>query len=616
MSSLQVQASTATPGIDAKEQTLEDENRLLFDQLMVVQEELERLHHSGRATQSPVAGTKLRWVDDGLPELQAEHVRNLELLKAQREVHRLESEYSLAARLGHILIQADASPSSMLAVPGSLYRVWRQSRQQVPPKSLGGKEYVKVIAAYDDGGVKAVEHLLQAAAVSPIVQANAWTALARGLMHKDVVAAADAARRAHAVDPRAFRLKWLAFRLHEAGELLESEAMLALLPLDINFSDSEVRQAERLKMEAKEFRLSQAKLKSGYAEQRAAVEALAIQREKELSALANQVSELTQSRDMQAARCMQLETETIALQKQLADERHARDELLQQMGQQLKQMGRHLKLLVDQTEQRSGIVDAHFKKQGDDLIRVRKFMAETLKKRIDNSARQTQAFIGLQDYFSTGELPVLNAENKNWPVSPDFSFYLVQLIELNKYDVIIEFGSGLSTVVVARSLAKMIKRGRNEHSCRFVSFDHLEAYYQQTQAHLLQAGLADDVQLCLTPLQDWVAPNGITYPYYSCQSVLKGLASERSLDGLRVLVIVDGPPAATGEHARYPAGPLILQHFTGAHIDILLDDYIREDEKEIAQIWQAEIQEAGLTCSASTRQLEKAACLITIDPQR
>ncbi len=41
---------------------------------------------------------------------------------------------------------------------------------------------------------------------------------------------ADAARRAYAVEPRGFRLKWLAFRLYEAGELVEAEAMLALLP--------------------------------------------------------------------------------------------------------------------------------------------------------------------------------------------------------------------------------------------------------------------------------------------------------------------------------------------------------------------------------------------------
>jgi len=49
------------------------------------------------------------------------------------------------------------------------------------------------------------------------------------------------------------------------------------------------------------------------------------------------------------------------------------------------------------------------------------------------------------------------------------------------------------------------------------------------------------------------------------------LAQQYPPTGLRVLVIVDGPPAATGPHARYPAGPLVLQHFAGAQIDFLME---------------------------------------------
>lgn len=78
------------------------------------------------------------------------------------------------------------------------------------------------------------------------MQANAWTALSRHLMQNKRDHAAEAARRAYALDPKPYRLKWLAFRLHEAGDVIEAAAMLELLPADTPFSSSETRQAGRL----------------------------------------------------------------------------------------------------------------------------------------------------------------------------------------------------------------------------------------------------------------------------------------------------------------------------------------------------------------------------------
>src|SRR5690606_1738155 len=76
----------------------------------------------------------------------------------------------------------------------------------------------------------------------------------------------------YTLDPKPFRLKWLAFRLHEAGEVAEAEAMLAILPADTPFSDSEARQASRLRSEANNARQHEAKQKTGFSEQRAAID--------------------------------------------------------------------------------------------------------------------------------------------------------------------------------------------------------------------------------------------------------------------------------------------------------------------------------------------------------
>lgn len=272
----------------------------------------------------------------------------------------------------------------------------------------------------------------------------------------------------------------------------------------------------------------------------------------------------------------------------------------------------NIEQLAESVKAQSTKLDEQLKKQADELIRVRKFLDSSLKKEVANATKQIEAAMGLQAYFATGELPNVNTERHSWPISPDFALYLIELLETNDYDLIIEFGSGISTVIIAKTLAKMAPKRSGQPPVDFVSFDHLEKYYQQTHAQLAQAGLSEAVQLTLAPLQDWLAPNGKNYPYYACQPTLAAMAKKHAAKDLRLLVIVDGPPAATGPHARYPAGPLVLQHFAGAHIDLLLDDYIREDEKEIAKLWQNEIAAATLTYNVTERQLEKDACLIRV----
>lgn len=274
---------------------------------------------------------------------------------------------------------------------------------------------------------------------------------------------------------------------------------------------------------------------------------------------------------------------------------------------------KNLETIVNTLGQQKVEFDAQFKKQADELIRMRKFLDSTLKKEVANAAKQVEAFIALQSYFATGELPCIDVERNGWPISPDFAFYLVKLLELNDYDLVIEFGSGFSTTIIARTLANIAVRHVDRSLVELVSFDHLKYYYQQTRSYLVQADLLEKVQLHYVPLANWQAPNGSIQPYYTCQTILAALAQKyRATAGLRILAVVDGPPAATCKYARYPALPLILQHFAGAQIDFLLDDYAREDEKEIVYRWKNEIIDAQLTYSSTEFNLEKDACLIQV----
>jgi len=261
-------------------------------------------------------------------------------------------------------------------------------------------------------------------------------------------------------------------------------------------------------------------------------------------------------------------------------------------------------------------LDALFKQQSahiaEALADTRHFLDSSLKRAIINASKQLTAVAGLQSHLDLGKLLPVHIERSTWPVSADFAFYLVERLEYHEYPLIIEFGSGLSTLVIAHALNRIAESRGNQTPPTVVSFDHLEPYYQQTRARLTQAGLQDTVQLHHAPLADWHAPDGSVQPYYTCQPVLAELAKQHPEKPLRILAIVDGPPASTGKHARYPAWPMLAEHFPGAQLDLLLDDYIRRDEKEVVERWQHDIAAAGLHCAVTTLAFEKDACLLQI----
>lgn len=840
-------------------QCLEDENRLLFDQLQVVQEELGRLYDSPQRIGGGLAPTLIQVapVDGRFVEAQAEQIRLEYVLKVQTQLYDTKAQYALASQLGGILIEGVKSTGSLLAVPGRLRQAWRQSRRTQAPALLGGKSFEKIIQAYQQGGDQRVESLLDQVPVANNVKASAWTAVARTYMETDPTLVATMARRAFALEPRGFRQKWLAFRLHESGDLLEAEALLTLLPEDVSFTDSEARQRDRLLRQAEEFRLDQVRslpelqaqdsdLQRKWEElaqsrnsvvnafDQQGVQLVKVQREAQYLAqekkeqlvvverLREQVQilqrdleksnqERDEQRDQQHQSILQVQINTQVAIKQIADLKHeleqeallklqserqcaglqddlkrleqalaekeeqagqwfeqcvtlqgglaelaqqceelkvllqtqtenkeaalsqlqtlilAHDELhvvadqrleegvallsqvdalvvergelqgqlqsqaqeselelvearrqidiertdykslqsqlnhvleirdehaalaAQRQGELLQQAKEQLhlekskaalevrqleleQLLSDQTARETGLIERLsaqiqslatrevavpgvfeelFKKQSDDLVRVRRHLETAIKNNGANAVRQLQSYVGMQEYFATGVLPAFNSEAHSWPVSADFALCLMQQLVLKPYDLVIEFGSGMSTVIVAKTLALMAERNDTRQT-QFVSFEHLDSYYEQTLAHVQQAGLEKAVQLTLAPLEDWQAADGQVYPYYSCQSTLAKLVKQRQTSRKRILVIVDGPPAATGAQARYPAGPLLTAYFPNAHIDFLMDDYIREDEKQVVQRWLADIEAMGRTGTPTEYKLEKDACLLTV----
>ena len=147
--------------------------------------------------------------------------------------------------------------------------------------------------------------------------------------------------------------------------------------------------------------------------------------------------------------------------------------------------------------------------------------------------------------------------SRGWAASPDFLLTLAHVTKRVKPRLTVELGSGISTLVLAKSGAKKI-----------ISLDHSVEFGTQTREMLLSHGVRG-VDIRIQELETYSRG----YKWYA-KTTLKGLAK---ID----LLVIDGPPSSTNPDARYPA----LEHLVpllSPRATIILDDVYRDEERKLA----------------------------------
>ena len=211
-----------------------------------------------------------------------------------------------------------------------------------------------------------------------------------------------------------------------------------------------------------------------------------------------------------------------------------------------------------------------------------------------NTMKQIEAYLGLQSYLLGNTLPL---KFHGWPISPDIALFIIQKIEVANYDLIIEFGSGTSTVLIAKAIEKNDKK----HKTEFVTFEHNQKFYDLTSQSLVSQSVEKYADLTYSPLEEYTYGEK-EFLYYTCEKKLKALAEKKHS---KVLVLVDGPPGATGPLARFPALPYLLKYFSEETIHLILDDYIRDEEKEISRMWEKILKEKNISFQSDSIPTEK-----------
>jgi hypothetical protein len=141
-------------------------------------------------------------------------------------------------------------------------------------------------------------------------------------------------------------------------------------------------------------------------------------------------------------------------------------------------------------------------------------------------------------------------------------------------NAILEFGSGVSTVVLAALMADI----HGDSAPRVFSVDESETYLAATHEMLEQVGLRGCARLAHREVRDQVICGHAT----ACYAIVDAFL-HRFLETVPDLLLIDGPSG--GGTVRFGTLPLTLGH-ARAPCTFFLDDALREDEIQVASLWR------------------------------
>ncbi len=163
------------------------------------------------------------------------------------------------------------------------------------------------------------------------------------------------------------------------------------------------------------------------------------------------------------------------------------------------------------------------------------------------------------------------------------SFFAIAMIlndiQINKRQNILEFGSGLSTILIARLIKK------NNLSCKIYSIEHDSNWFGLLNATLKKENTSENVVSIHAPLSNSKKSKN-NLDWYNEDIISNSLPEKVLFD----LVIIDGPPAHENSKSlsRYPSLPFVKNKLNKSY-SVYLDDASRKGEQRVIKYWAEEL---------------------------
>jgi len=190
-----------------------------------------------------------------------------------------------------------------------------------------------------------------------------------------------------------------------------------------------------------------------------------------------------------------------------------------------------------------------------------------LKEQIWHSYRQSEA---LQQLFALLKFSAPIPPTRSWAASPDLLLTIADLVRTRKPRLVVELGSGVSTLIVAKAGAR-----------RVISIDNSAEFAEKTR-EMLKSHKVRGVDVRVAPLK--AHTSGVDW-YDTAK--LKDL---KNID----LLIIDGPPGSKNPDARKPALKELLNKLSSKAV-VVIDDVNRKGEREMAEAFAKALPRHTLT---------------------
>jgi len=205
-------------------------------------------------------------------------------------------------------------------------------------------------------------------------------------------------------------------------------------------------------------------------------------------------------------------------------------------------------------------VDTHLKKSLT-LSQVEKAIAKSEK----SNFQLFESYLQLLQLLNLKEaIP----PTRSYAASPDLLLELLRIVRAAKPTLVVELGSGVSTLIISKSL---------DPQSSLISIDHSEEFAGLTRKLLSDHG-AENTEVLVAPIDpetNWYGLNGL-----------------QELNGVDLLVI-DGPPQSIGIDARHPA--IYFLPKLSSQATVVIDDANRDSERRLAEIFAESMPSHSLT---------------------
>ncbi|HEX3053173.1 MAG TPA: hypothetical protein VHP83_21115 [Aggregatilineaceae bacterium] len=166
-------------------------------------------------------------------------------------------------------------------------------------------------------------------------------------------------------------------------------------------------------------------------------------------------------------------------------------------------------------------------------------------------------------------------EMVGWSLDAATLNYLEQEIKSHKPSVIVEFGSGISTVILT---SYMLSLHQNSNRIYVISIEQDAEYATHTREKLSDAGLEQNAVVLVAPLVEHHLEGQPYWCYDLNKQTLAGYLTDRRVD----MLVIDGPSG--GGLNRFGTLEMLFESLSAGAM-FYMDDAYRQYETRVGQLW-------------------------------